>query len=124
MVQEQTKRVGTVEEYVLAMKSTDSVARLEMLKGCEVTGGDLKWVEGMIKLGQLYFITKHGEFGMSGYSVKTLTNIVKAYVEVFGAIHISLSAPLAKRLFGNKKEMAMLKRILGEAKYTILANCL
>lgn len=122
MAQKQTNRVGTVEEYVALMKAGGNDASFYMLLDCEVSGARYKYngVEGVLDRGELYYYLR----GRPRFSEATLTNIVKAYAEVNGEIRLCLWASDAVAIFSNKEERDMLKRILGDAKYTISVNSL
>ena len=116
MVQAQTKRVGTVEEYVAVMESVNN-GRYTMLLDCEVTGSKCQHVEGMINRGRLFYFLRCECWSISE---ETMANIVKAYTQVKGdEIRLCLSIQDAETLFGDKDSMAMLKRVIGDAKHVI-----
>lgn len=117
MVQTQTKRVGTVEEYVLAMESSWE-EQCKMLTECELAGGQVFWAVDMVcrRFAQYVWSYNHSE--------ETKANVVKAFAKVHGIINIKLSASEAKCLFGSEQQIAAFKGILGDAKYTILVDSL
>lgn len=142
MVQAQTKRVGTVEEYVLAINEYNAAVKEYESKGameyiaaykqgkfygaacaaildCEVCDYILVNMLSDIRLQFMqYILPKHN------VSEATQANIVAAYAKTMGAINIKMSFEEATRFFDNKERVKLFKRILGDAKHVILVDSL
>lgn len=112
--QEQTKRVGTVEEYVTAMECSWA-EQCRLMVDCELAGEQVFWATDMITSRFLEFAWH------PNYSEDTKVNIIVAYAKTRGAINVKLSAHETKYVFSTIEVLDMLKRMLSNVKHTISA---